>query len=99
MKPGEAGIDKINQGFHDAGKPDPLFEELGGGFMITLFKGKTINVTENVTDDVTDDVTDNVTDNVTDIVTYIVTYNVTDNLAESRLVLIMNEFDLNPKIS
>jgi ATP-dependent DNA helicase RecG len=32
------GIDKINQGFINAGKPTPVFEELAGGFMLTLFK-------------------------------------------------------------
>ena len=44
------GVEKIKDGFQKAGKPEPLFEELGGGVMITLFKGSHENVTENVTE-------------------------------------------------
>ena len=68
------GIDKIKQGFRDAGKPNPLFEELGGGFMITLYKGVSgkevkipeVNVTENTNSKVPDKVPDKVPNNLTE---------------------------------
>ena len=44
------GVGKIKDGFQKAGKPEPLFEELGRGVMITLFKGSHENVTESVTE-------------------------------------------------
>lgn len=42
------GVEKISDGFQKAGKPEPLFEELGGGVMITLFKGSHEKVGEKV---------------------------------------------------
>jgi ATP-dependent DNA helicase RecG len=57
------GIDKIKQGFRDAGKPNPLFEELGGGFMITLFKGTLDNVSDKVVEKVAEKVAEKLTVN------------------------------------
>ena len=47
------GVEKIKQGFQKAGKPEPKFEELGGGVMITLFKGAHEKVVEKVVENIT----------------------------------------------
>lgn len=45
----EIGIQKIIQGFVEAGHPEPLFKELGGGIQVTLFKKVTAEVVEKLT--------------------------------------------------
>ena len=59
------GIDKITQGFLSAKKPQPLFEELGNGFMVTLHKTSPDLATDKVPDKVPDKVLDRVPDNLT----------------------------------
>ena len=46
------GIEKIKHGFQKAGKQEPLFEELGRGFMITLFKDSHEKVVEKVVENI-----------------------------------------------
>lgn len=81
------GVEKIKDGFQKAGKPKPLFEELGGGVMITLFKGLLENVSDNVTDKVTDNVTDNVTDRLSKIIKCI---EANSTITVMELALILN---------
>jgi len=44
------GIQKIIGGFVEAGCPEPVFKELGGGIQVKLFKKVTAKVVENLTD-------------------------------------------------
>ena len=73
------GIDKIKQGFQKTGKPTPLFEEIGGGLMLTLYKEDSGKDSKELEVSVTE--------------------NVTENVTERRLVSILKELNLNPKIS
>jgi len=81
------GIDKIKQGFRDAGKPDPFFEELGDGFMITLYKGAITNETKKIAENVTENVTENVIENVI------------ENVVENRHGLIILKIKQNNTIT
>ena len=53
------GIQKIIGGFVEAGHPEPLFKELGGGIQVTLFKKVTTEVVEKVVEKVVENLTDN----------------------------------------
>jgi ATP-dependent DNA helicase RecG len=68
------GVEKIKQGFQLAGKPEPLFEELGGGFMITLFKSPLEKVGEKVGDKVGEKVGENLSENQQKII-QLITFN------------------------
>ncbi|MBE0637938.1 MAG: winged helix-turn-helix transcriptional regulator [Bacteroidales bacterium] len=62
------GIDKIKQGFLNAGKPNPLFEELGNGLMVTLYKSTPASATNMVVEKVVEKVVENLSENQKQII-------------------------------
>jgi len=44
---------------YNGGKPEPLFEELGNGLMVTLYKGTASLPTDKIVENVVENVTEN----------------------------------------
>ena len=56
-----SGIRRIVQGFSEYGLPEPKFQEISDGFMVTMFNGNGSKATGEVTGEVTGEITGEIT--------------------------------------
>ena len=85
-----SGIRRVLDSFKKAQLPVPVFQNISGGFMVTVFSGSDKKVTEKVTGKVTEKVTEKVTGNQRAIMqlirqnNYITTFDLSDKIGISQ---------------